>query len=80
MARARKIPQAIEPVGIAEIHKKRWQLLVRKPTFKEHYWARFVGANGETVGKTEEYTQKHNLTAILRKYYPNFEVQDLSGE
>jgi hypothetical protein len=67
-------------MGIAEIHKGRKQLLLRVPTFKKWYWFVHIGANGEIIAKSEEYTQKHNVTEVLRKYYPTFEIQDKTGE
>jgi Domain of unknown function (DUF1508) len=65
---------------IAKIHRKRWQLLVRKPTFKEHFWAVLVAPNGETVMTSETYTQKHNVTEMLNKYFPMWEQKDLTVE
>ena len=65
---------------IAEIHKGRKQLLLRVPTFKKWYWFTLVGANGEPIAKGEEYTQKHNATEVLRKYFPYADVKDLTGE
>jgi len=59
-----------------EIYKKRWQLLVRKPTFKEHFWFVLVGDNGEPIAKSEEYTQKHNATEVIAKYFPDEAVFD----
>jgi hypothetical protein len=76
MARPRKEPA----VAIAEIHKGRKQLLLRVPTFKKWYWFTHVGNNGEPIASGEMYTQKHNVTEVLRKYYPTFEVKDMTGE
>jgi hypothetical protein len=63
---------------IAEIHKKRWQLLLRKPTFKEHYWFVLVASNGETVATSEQYTQKHSAVEVLDKYFPQWEQKDMT--
>jgi uncharacterized protein YegP (UPF0339 family) len=65
---------------IAEIHKKRWQLLLRKPTFKEHYYFRLVAPNGEVIAQSETYTQKHNAMEVVAKYFPNAVVKDRTAE
>lgn len=65
---------------IAEVRKKRKQLLLRVPTFKQYYYFTLVGDNGEPVAQSEQYTQKHNVTEVLRKYFPSFDVKDLTGE
>jgi uncharacterized protein YegP (UPF0339 family) len=72
-------PRAV-PTLKARIYKKRWQLLVRKPTFKQHYWFVLIGMNDEPIAKSEEYTQKHNALEILKRYFPNAEIEDLSGD
>lgn len=65
---------------VAEIRKGRRQLLVRAIRFKTWYYFTLVGNNGEPIAQSEQYTQKHNATEVLRKYFPTFEVQDLTGE
>lgn len=72
--------EAIIPIGKAILQKKTWQLLVRKPTFKTHYWFNLVAHNGEPICKSEEYTQKHNALDILAKYFPDFKLVDETGE
>lgn len=39
---------------------------------------RFVlkGRNGETIAVSETYTQKHNVTKLLKKYFTLFEIVD----
>ncbi len=39
---------------------------------------RFVlkGDNGENLSPKENYTQKHNVTEVLKKYFPGFEIVD----
>lgn len=68
------------PQGKAFIEKKTWQLLLRKPTFKTHYFFRLVANNGEPIAQSEQYTQKHNVTEVLEKFFPNFMPIDLTGE
>lgn len=59
-----------------EIHKRTKQLLVRKPTFKSHYYFVIVGDNHEPIALSETYTQKHNVTDVLKRYFPDVEVND----
>lgn len=59
-----------------EIFKTRKQLFLRVPTFKTRFYFRLVGTNGETIAQSEAYTQKHNVTEILQKYFPEWEVKD----
>lgn len=37
-----------------------------------------VGDNGEVIGGScsETYTQKHNVTELLEKYFPSFPIED----
>lgn len=72
--------ETVIPIGKAVLEKKTWQLLVRKPTFKTHYWFRLVAHNGEPICKSEEYTQKHNALDVLAKYFPDFKLVDETGE
>ena len=65
---------------IAEIHHVKRQLLVRAIRFKEYYYFTLVGDNGEPIAQSEQYTQKHNVTEVLRKYFPAYDVKDLTGE
>lgn len=39
---------------------------------------RFIlkSANGEPIATSETYTQKHNCTELLEKYFPAFEIVD----
>jgi hypothetical protein len=64
----------------AEIFKTRKQLLVRVPTFKVRYYYRLVGNNNEPLAISEAFTQKHNATEVLEKYFPTWPVKDLTGE
>jgi hypothetical protein len=43
---------------------------------------RFIlkGDNGENLSQNETYTQKHNVWEVLNKYFPEFNVEDISGE
>jgi hypothetical protein len=68
------------PLGKAVLQKKTWQLLLRKPTFKTHYWFNLVANNGEPICKSEQYTQKHNATEVIDKYFPDFLLVDETGE
>lgn len=68
------------PIGKAILEKKTWQLLVRKPTFETHYFFRLVAHNGEPIAQSEQYTQKHNATDVLLRYFPDFELDDQTGE
>ena len=69
-----------KPVGIAKVYKKQRQLLVRAIRFKTWYYYTLVGANGQVLCTSENFTQKHNVEEVLRKYFYNFEPQDLTGE
>lgn len=60
----------------AELFKTRRQLLLRAPTFRTRYYFRLLGTNGEIVAQSEGYTQKHNATAALKKYFPMWTVDD----
>lgn len=61
---------------IARIHSKhkpkRWP--GHQPD--EYFYFTLVGNNGEPIAQSEQYTQKHNVTELLRKYFPTFEVHD----
>ena len=63
---------------IIEIFQTRKQLLLRVPTFKTEYRFRMVANNGEIIAQSEGYTQKHNVTELIRKYWPDAEVHDLT--
>lgn len=65
---------------IAEIHRGKRQLLVRAIRFKTWYYFTLIGDNGEPVAQSEQYAQKHSVTEVLRKYFPSFDVKDLTGE
>lgn len=62
----------------AEVYKTRKQLFLRVPTFKVEYRFRHVGDNEEIIVQSEGYTQKHNVMEVLRKYYPEWKVKDLT--
>jgi len=62
----------------AEIFKVKRQLLVRAIRFKTRYYFRLIGDNQEQVASSEAYTQKHNVTEVLGKYFPEWEVRDLT--
>lgn len=62
----------------AELFKTRKQLFLRVPTFQERYYFRLIGGNGEIVAQSEAYTQKHNAVSALKKYFPQWEVKDLT--
>jgi len=64
----------------AEIFKTKRQLLVRAIRFKTRYYFRLIGDNGEQIASSEAYTQKHNVTSLLDKYFMEVEVKDLTGE
>lgn len=36
------------------------------------------GSNGEVIATSETYTQKHNVTEVLQKYFPLFTIVDKS--
>jgi hypothetical protein len=64
----------------AEVFKVKRQLLVRAVRFKTRYYFRLVGDNGEQIASSEAYTQKHNVTEVLDKYFSSWEVKDVTGE
>lgn len=72
--------EVIIPQGKAIIEKKTWQLLLRKPTFKTHYFFRLVANNGEAIAASEQYTEKHNAVEVIEKYFSNFMMIDKTGE
>lgn len=63
-----------------EIFKKRKQLLLRVPTFETEYRFRLIGDNSEIISQSEGYTQKHNVTEVVAKYFPEWEVDDLTKD
>ena len=67
-------------LGIAEVFKKRKQLLLRVPTFQTEYRFRLIGNNNEVIGQSEAYTQKHNAKEVIDKHFPNFAYRDVTGE
>jgi len=60
-----------------ELFKTRRQLLLRVPTFKERYYFRIIGDNGEIIAQSEGYTQRHNAIKVLNRYFPNEVVVDV---
>lgn len=64
----------------AEIFKTRKQLYLRVPTFKTRYYFKLIGDNNEQVSSSEAYTQKHNATEVLNKYFADWPIKDLTGE
>lgn len=60
----------------AEIFKTRKQLLLRAPTFRTRFYFRILGDNNEVIAQSEGYTQKHNVTEVLEKYFPLVKVKD----
>ena len=61
-----------------EIFKTRKQLFLRVPTFRERFYFRLVGDNGEIVAQSEGYTQKHNVNEVVGRYFPGWPVKDLA--
>jgi uncharacterized protein YegP (UPF0339 family) len=47
---------------------------------KGEYKFALLGDNSENLSQQETYTQKHNVTEVLEKYFPQFEVEDKTGE
>jgi hypothetical protein len=43
---------------------------------KGQFKFKLVGDNGEDLSQNESYTQKHNVTEVLVKYFPNFAIED----
>lgn len=71
----------MEPLPTFVVFKKRWQLLVRKPTFRTEYRFRLVATNGEVIAQSEGYTAKHNVIGLYRRYFEyGFELVDETGE
>lgn len=62
----------------AEVFKTRKQLFLRVPTFKERWYFRLVGNNGEVIAQSEAYNSKQSAEKTLRQYFPGFEVRDLA--
>jgi hypothetical protein len=61
---------------VVQIKKKRKQI----PPFNVHYYFTLIGDNGEPVAQSEQYTAKHNVLHTLRKYFPSYEVHDLTND
>ena len=53
---------------------------VTKGRFKGQFRFVLKASNGEVIATsaTEFYTQKHNVREVLEKYFPNFEIIDLT--
>ena len=64
----------------ANLFKRTKQLLIRKPTFQTRYFFTLVGANGEPVAQSEAYNSKQAAKDTLKTYFPNFVVEDNTGE
>lgn len=62
----------------AEIFMTKRQLLVRAIRFKTRFYFRLIGDNEEIISQSEAYTQKHNVTEVLAKYFPEWTVKDLT--
>jgi len=62
----------------AEVFKVKRQLLVRAIRFKTRYYFRLIGDNEKQIASSEAYTQKHNVTEVLDKYFPDWRVLDLT--
>ena len=62
----------------AELFKTRKQLALRVPTFRTRFYFRLVADNGEIIAQSEAYTAKHNAASVLRYYFPDWEVKDLT--
>lgn len=67
-------------MAIAQIRKGRKQLLLRRPTFKTWYWFVLRGNNGEIIGTSEMYEDKESAEKTLKRYFPTFEVRDMTNE
>ena len=44
----------------------------------KYFYFHLEAPNGEIIAASEIYTQKHNVTELLAKYFPEFEVIDAS--
>jgi hypothetical protein len=64
----------------ARLFKTRKQLLVRKPTFKVRYFFTLIATNGEPIAQSEAYNSKQSALDVLRVYFPEFTVDDQTGE
>jgi hypothetical protein len=68
------------PVGIALLQKahkpKRWPGDEGEP----YYFFSLIAYNHEPICQSEQYTQKHNATEIINKYFHEFELSDETGE
>jgi hypothetical protein len=62
----------------AEVFRTRKQLFLRVPTFQERFYFRLKGANGEIVAQSEGYSAKHNVIHVLKTYFPEWTVEDLT--
>ena len=62
----------------AEIFKTRRQLFLRVPTFREQWYFRLLADNGEIVAQSEGYTSKQSATDVLKRYFRDWTVRDLT--
>ena len=62
-----------------ELFKTRKQLFLRVPTFKERYYFRILGDNGEVIAQSEGYTQRHNAVEVLNRYFPKAKVVEVEA-
>lgn len=51
---------------------------VKRGKHQGEFKFKLVAANGETIAQSypESYTQKHNAIKVLKKNFPDFEIQD----
>lgn len=55
-----------------------WAIVKRKRSLLrgQYFTTQLVGRNGEVIMIGETYTQRHNITSLLIKYFPNFRIVD----
>jgi hypothetical protein len=59
-----------------ELFRTRKQLFLRVPTFQTRFYFRVVGDNGEIIAQSEGYTQKHNATEVVARYFHDWPLED----
>lgn len=59
-------------MGTAQIIRKKY---TGKP---DQFRFKLKGTNGKVIATSELYKNKRDVTSLLKKYFPQFEVEDLS--
>lgn len=73
-------PKKVSHGGQLVIFKRRKQLLLRVPTFETEYYFHLKGPNNEKFCQSEGYKAKQSITDLHARYFPDFVLDDQTGE